>query len=109
MTTAPVRKGRNGLPPVTHSKRGHEYTPENTYNKPDGTRACHICRRASRAAWRQAGASSPVYLDGSPWLDFAAAIVRQSLDDYRNTGDDDARDFLVYCGLCDRNGYIRRH
>lgn len=30
----------------THCKRGHEYTPENTIEKPNGTRWCRECRRA---------------------------------------------------------------
>lgn len=30
-------------------KRGHEFTSENTYVKPDGTRCCRICRRQAEA------------------------------------------------------------
>lgn len=29
----------------THCKHAHEYTPENTYRKPNGTRDCRACRR----------------------------------------------------------------
>jgi hypothetical protein len=29
----------------THCKHGHEYTPENTYRKPNGRRDCRICIR----------------------------------------------------------------
>ena len=31
---------------ITHCKRGHEYTEENTYVHPDGTRSCRACRKA---------------------------------------------------------------
>lgn len=31
----------------THCPRGHSYSPENTYNHPDGFRVCRICKRAS--------------------------------------------------------------
>ena len=43
-----ARKKRAALPPRkprTHCKRGHEFTPENTYVTPDG-RACLTCKRA---------------------------------------------------------------
>lgn len=30
----------------THCMRGHEFTPENTYIKPNGTRRCKTCHRA---------------------------------------------------------------
>ena len=30
----------------THCKRGHEFTPENTYGTGDGRRYCRTCRRA---------------------------------------------------------------
>lgn len=31
----------------THCKNGHEFTPENTYVRPDGARICFICKRAA--------------------------------------------------------------
>lgn len=31
---------------VTHCVSGHQYTPENTYVAPDGSRDCRTCRRA---------------------------------------------------------------
>jgi hypothetical protein len=41
----------------THCIHGHEYTPENTYIRPSGERACRICQREnlrrSRARRRQ--------------------------------------------------------
>ena len=42
---------RRGVSPVavnarkTHCKRGHEFTLENTYARPDGARVCITCRR----------------------------------------------------------------
>lgn len=32
----------------THCKRGHEFTPENTYRYTNGSRACKACIRAAR-------------------------------------------------------------
>ena len=32
----------------THCKRGHEFTPENTYRYADGRRGCRTCQRANR-------------------------------------------------------------
>lgn len=34
----------------THCASGHEYTPENTYQRPDGRRRCRACH----AAWQRA-------------------------------------------------------
>lgn len=36
----------------THCLRGHEYTPDNTAMRKNGTRACRVCLRASTAKWR---------------------------------------------------------
>lgn len=35
----------------TSCRRGHEYTPENTYIGPDGKRVCRACRDPRRKAW----------------------------------------------------------
>jgi hypothetical protein len=32
---------------ATHCKHGHEYTPENTYQRTDGARVCRSCQRES--------------------------------------------------------------
>jgi hypothetical protein len=37
----------------THCKRGHEFTPENTYRQSNGARECRACKRASRQRSRQ--------------------------------------------------------
>lgn len=40
------RRRGNNLGGKSHCKKGHEYTPENTYIRPlEGTRACKACRR----------------------------------------------------------------
>ena len=51
-----VERGRwngNLVPPtavlkraLTHCKHGHEFTPENTHIRPNGTRRCRACDRA---------------------------------------------------------------
>ena len=42
---------------VTHCKRGHEYTPENTYRKPDGCRDCRACIRRRTADYKARSAA----------------------------------------------------
>ena len=37
--------------PRERCKRGHEFTPENTYVYPDGRRACRTCQRANHAKY----------------------------------------------------------
>lgn len=41
---------------LTHCKRGHDFTPENTLRNKDGHRRCAICAQAMRAANRPARA-----------------------------------------------------
>ena len=39
-----VRRGLiSTSPKITHCKRGHEFTSNNTYNRPRGTRECKTC------------------------------------------------------------------
>lgn len=33
--------------PQSHCKHGHEFTPENSYIRPNGTRRCRACHRAN--------------------------------------------------------------
>jgi hypothetical protein len=43
-----VRNGRHVMSNKTHCKRGHEFTPENTWVSPTaGGRACRACRKAT--------------------------------------------------------------
>lgn len=39
--------------PLTHCPQGHEYTPENSYYDPKGTRFCRTCKAASRRAHKE--------------------------------------------------------
>lgn len=52
------RKGRNAMSSKTHCKRGHPFTPENTFKQPGG-RACRICQRiiSRKSYWKRRGAS----------------------------------------------------
>lgn len=36
----------------THCPQRHEYTPENTYVRPNGSRQCRTCKREQLRAWR---------------------------------------------------------
>jgi hypothetical protein len=44
-----IRKGRLTRKRLTHCKRGHEFTPENTITRPKG-KACRTCQLTSRRA-----------------------------------------------------------
>lgn len=48
------RRERGGFKPrsYTHCKRGHRFTPENTYRNA-GRRFCRICQRQRQAKWRR--------------------------------------------------------
>lgn len=49
-----VRHGTHNKVRVTHCPQGHEYTPENTYMHPRGSRICRECgRERNRAARRR--------------------------------------------------------
>lgn len=53
-----IRRGK-ARHAATHCPDGHEYTPANTYRRPDtGTRSCRACRRA-RDIRRATGAAQP--------------------------------------------------
>ena len=40
-----VERGRHFYANKTHCPRGHEYTKENTYLRPKGSRECRACRK----------------------------------------------------------------
>jgi hypothetical protein len=42
-----VRRGYASRPPKARCKHGHDFTPENTYIKPNGFRACRTCKRGA--------------------------------------------------------------
>ncbi|WP_044476437.1 NUMOD4 motif-containing HNH endonuclease [Rhodococcus aetherivorans] len=46
-----VRHGRDHNASKTHCKHGHEFTPENTYERTEGGRTCRTCRRARQSRW----------------------------------------------------------
>jgi hypothetical protein len=111
MTTAPHRTTSRGggRAKPTHCPSGHPYSEENSGYRANGVRYCRLCNRARLSEKRRAaGAHQPDQWDRDPWIAFAAAIVRQSIDDYRSGDDDDARDFLAICGLIDHYGAVRR-
>ena len=50
--TVNIKRGSRAT--KTHCKHGHEFTPENTLRKPNGTRKCRECKNAhARAARRR--------------------------------------------------------
>ena len=49
-------RGRNPQANKTHCINGHEFTPENTYQRPDGGRNCRACGRENTARWAAAHA-----------------------------------------------------
>jgi len=51
-----ARKGRHWhqvAPPITHCKRGHEYTPQNTIIHRTGARRCRTCKNLQRSLARK--------------------------------------------------------
>lgn len=48
-----VRRGRKYLVPPTECKRGHPFTPENTYTAPNGRRQCTACQRQRERDYRR--------------------------------------------------------
>ena len=49
---------------ATHCRRGHEYTAENTFIRPTGSRRCRICFRAQQKAAYDAGRVNYIGRDG---------------------------------------------
>lgn len=43
---------------VTRCTSGHDFTPENTYLRPNGTRACRACKRDRKRAARELARAS---------------------------------------------------
>jgi len=52
-TASEQRKNQRSRPLKTQSRHGHEYTPENTYWKSDGSRSCRTCVLKRNAVWHQ--------------------------------------------------------
>lgn len=48
-----VRNGSHSMANRTHCPQKHEYTPDNTYVRPNGARACNECRREYRETHRE--------------------------------------------------------
>jgi len=48
-----VKHGTDHNASKTHCKHGHEFTPDNTYQRPEGGRACRRCRVARRRAYME--------------------------------------------------------
>lgn len=50
-----VARKRHAKARMTHCQYGHEFTPENTKVRANGTRACRVCsRRRKRESWHRA-------------------------------------------------------
>lgn len=47
-----VRNGKHAYASRDHCSRGHKYTPESTYIRRNGSRACRPCQRAKNAAYK---------------------------------------------------------
>jgi len=45
------RRGVKSRPQKTHCKHGHEFTPENTIRRADGTRKCRVCQNRMMLAY----------------------------------------------------------
>ena len=47
-----VRNGRHGYSRRDRCSNGHKYTPESTYVRRNGSRACRPCQRAANSAYK---------------------------------------------------------
>lgn len=47
-----VRNGKHAYSRRDHCTRGHKYTPESTYIRTNGSRACRPCQRAANSAYK---------------------------------------------------------
>lgn len=54
-----VRHGTHAQAAKTHCASGHAFTPEDTYQAPDGHRHCRPCNRREAAAYRARRRTSP--------------------------------------------------
>lgn len=43
-----IERGRHYYANKTHCPHGHEYTEDNTYRRPNGSRECRACRKARK-------------------------------------------------------------
>jgi len=48
-----IRHGNHVWANITHCPHGHEYSPENTYVRPNGNRKCRKCNRDNQRAANQ--------------------------------------------------------
>lgn len=51
-TEQALNRRKRRMTPISRCKRGHKFTPENTYRRPDGFRACRACLRDRAKRWR---------------------------------------------------------
>jgi hypothetical protein len=118
LAAAPIALARNGKPIVTTCVNGHDFTPENTRLRSNGSRTCIACANARNA---QRVRAVPVDLpqDRAPYVDpngalmLIAAVCRQALRDYRdgytNPRHTDAAVWLMRVGLMTAEGQIDYH
>lgn len=118
MSTAPVSHANRDK---TSCLRGHAYTPENTYYRPDGRRSCYTCRREQSRKDEQrkrhaseggtAMASTPLKVTHPDGLLLIwAGVYRTALEDYRRNDNprhyESAKAFLQRAGLLLPDGSV---
>lgn len=67
----------------THCERGHEFTPENTVRRRDGTRACRTCKNAGSAASKREQNPGMYRIDKLRAAGVIVPIIRQRRGDAR--------------------------